>query len=75
MALNRLVLRKGLGLRTLCCTCAMMGRNRLRCNMQVSACMLKLGVGHPKDRQRAGKLGPFMQEGLWTAGGEVTNVE
>lgn len=53
----------------------MMGRNRLRCNMQVSACMLKLGVGHPKDRQRAGKLGPFMQEGLWTAGGEVTNVE
>lgn len=37
--------------------------------------MLRLGVGHPKERQRVGKLDSFMWEGLWTAGGETTNLE
>lgn len=37
--------------------------------------MLRLGVGHPKKRQRAGKQDPLIQEGLGTAGGDVTDVE
>lgn len=36
--------------------------------------MLRLGVGHPKKRQRAGKQDPLIQEGLGTAGGDVTDV-
>lgn len=43
--------------------------------MQVPTWMLRLDVCHPKEEQRAGKLSPFMWEGLWAAGGEVTNVE
>lgn len=67
------MLGKMLGPDTQRCRCALK-RSRLRCNMQIPALVVRLGVCHLKERQRAGKLGFFMWEGPGTAGGEVTDV-
>lgn len=68
------MLGKSLGPDTQRCRCALKRRSRLRCNMQIPASVVRLGVCHLKERQGAGKLGLFMWEGPGTAGGEVTDA-